>query len=170
MPLWYDLFPTAWGWVAGVVSEGGVRALSLPRPTPAEAWAQVLPWAEGAQPNASALAVVRERIQAYLQGHPVALEDIPVDSEGAPPFFRRVWEMCRSIPRGQVRTYKWLAEAVGHPRAVRGVGQAMARNRVPLVVPCHRVVGSDGGLHGYAGGVGMKARLLALEGMKWSGQ
>ena len=71
---------------------------------------------------------------------------------------------CRGIPPGETRSYQWLAEAAGNPRASRAAGQAMAKNPFPLIIPCHRVVGSNGGLHGYgAGGVGVKARLLEME-------
>lgn len=162
----YDLFQTGWGWIAVVASPLGVRALSLPRATPQEALGAVERWLAGARRDASALAPVQERLTAYLEGAPVPLEDIPVDWDDTPLFFRRAWEACRGIPRGQVRTYQWLAEAAGRPGAVRAAGQAMARNRVPIVVPCHRVVGSDGGLHGYGGGLEMKARLLEMEGVR----
>ena len=73
----------------------------------------------------------------------------------------------RCQPAGETQTYLWLAEKAGSPKAVRAAGQAMARNRVPLIIPCHRVIGRDGGLHGFAGpGIGMKARLLELEGVE----
>lgn len=160
----YDLFETAWGWVAAVASPRGICALSLPRPTSQVAMQEVERWLAGARRDPAALAQVRERLSAYLKGHPVSLSDIQVDIEDAPPFFRRAWEACRRIPRGQVRTYAWLAQEAGHPKAARAAGQAMARNRLPILVPCHRVLGSNGGLHGYGGGLDMKARLLALEG------
>ena len=89
--------------------------------------------------------------------------DVRLDLGGASDFFRRAWEACRAIPCGETRSYRWLAEQAGNPRAARGAGQAMARNRVPLVIPCHRVIGSDGALHGFGGGLGLKERLLYLE-------
>ncbi|MFN3974390.1 MAG: methylated-DNA--[protein]-cysteine S-methyltransferase [Dehalococcoidia bacterium] len=163
----YDLFETAWGWVAAVASPRGICALSLPCPTAQEALQKVWRWLAGARRDASALAQLRERLSAYLEGDPISLDDLQVDIiEDAPPFFRRAWEACRRIPRGQVRTYAWLAREVGRPGAARAAGQAMARNPLPILVPCHRVLGSDGGLHGYGGGLDMKARLLALEGWK----
>jgi methylated-DNA-[protein]-cysteine S-methyltransferase len=166
MSVWHDLFPTPWGWVAVVLSHGGVRALSLPHATPEGAWAAVAPWGQGARRGEGMGASLRAMLWSYLEGEPVALEEVPVDWEGAPPFFRRVWEACRTIPRGQARPYRWLAEAVGRPGAVRAVGQALARNRLPLLVPCHRVVASDGRLHGYGGGCDLKERLLRLEGCR----
>ncbi len=70
------------------------------------------------------------------------------------------------IPAGETRSYGWLARKVGRPRAARAVGRVMATNPLPIVVPCHRVVGSDGSLHGYGGGLDVKAELLRLEGAR----
>ena len=107
---------------------------------------------------------VREGLLAFFDGYGEALDRIALDFEGAPPFHRAAWEACRQIPLGETRSYAWLAAAAGRPRASRAAGQAMAKNWVPVVVPCHRVIGSSGGLHGYgAGGLEVKARLLQVE-------
>jgi methylated-DNA-[protein]-cysteine S-methyltransferase len=76
-----------------------------------------------------------------------------------------VLETVRSIPHGEVRSYGWVARQIGKPKAARAVGQALAANPMPLVVPCHRVIGSDGSLTGFTGGLKMKKRLLELEGV-----
>ena len=89
---------------------------------------------------------------------------IPVAFRRGTPFQRRVWEELRTIPRGSTNTYGELAVRIGMPGAARAVGAAVARNPVSIVVPCHRVVGADGSLTGYAGGVERKRALLALEG------
>ena len=91
----------------------------------------------------------------------------PVDLSMVGPFQRRVLEQLRRIPKGQVRTYRDVAREIGQPGATRAVGTACARNPVPLLIPCHRVVRSDGGLGGYSlrGGVGLKRRLLETEGV-----
>ena len=87
-----------------------------------------------------------------------------MDFAGAPPFFSAAWKACRSIPAGETRSYAWLAAEAGSPLAVRAAGQAMARNRFALVIPCHRVIASDGDLRGYgAGGLKVKAQLLNME-------
>jgi len=106
------------------------------------------------------------RITRLLDGHDEDLSSIPVDLSSAPPFFRRVYEASRRIPRGRVWTYTELAAAAGSPEASRAVGQAMARNPLPVVVPCHRVVASGGRPGGFSapGGLDTKARLLAIEG------
>jgi methylated-DNA-[protein]-cysteine S-methyltransferase len=91
----------------------------------------------------------------------------PVDLSLVGPFERMVLERLRRIPKGQVRTYRDIARELGHPGAVRAVGNACAKNPVPLLVPCHRVVRTDGGLGGYSlrGGTALKRRLLAREGV-----
>ena len=93
-----------------------------------------------------------------------------VDLSLVGPFERAVLEQLRRIPRGQVRTYREIAAALGHPSASRAVGNACAKNPLPLLVPCHRVVRSDGGLGGYSlrGGPGLKRRLLEREGVDLS--
>ncbi len=84
-----------------------------------------------------------------------------------PPFCQAVWKACAQIPRGQVRTYGWVARSIGKPGAARAVGQALAKNPFAPAVPCHRVVGADGRLTGFSapGGVAAKRRLLQREGV-----
>ncbi|MFH1725248.1 MAG: MGMT family protein [Elusimicrobiota bacterium] len=83
-----------------------------------------------------------------------------------PPFYRKVWMACARIPRGQVRTYGWIARRIGNPGAARAVGRALAKNPFAPHVPCHRVVGADGRLTGFSapGGIEAKRRLLEKEG------
>lgn len=90
----------------------------------------------------------------------------PIDLPHLTPFQRKVLRKVRTIPAGQVRSYRWVAKAIGVERAVRAVGTALARNPVPLLIPCHRVIRSDGRLGEYsAGGPSVKARLLTFEGV-----
>ncbi|MBI5241956.1 MAG: MGMT family protein [Elusimicrobia bacterium] len=88
-----------------------------------------------------------------------------------PPFAQAVWKACAEIPKGQVRTYGWIARRIGRPKAARAVGQALGRNPFAPAVPCHRVVGADGRLTGFSapGGVEAKRRLLRKEGALRSG-
>lgn len=94
--------------------------------------------------------------------------DLPLDLGGTSEFQRKVLLAAAQIPRGQYRTYHQVAQAIGKPKAARAVGQALGHNPVPLVIPCHRVLGSDGSLHGYSGGGGLKTKawLLRLEGVQ----
>jgi methylated-DNA-[protein]-cysteine S-methyltransferase len=107
-----------------------------------------------------------DRIQAYAAGRADQFLDIPVALDDATPFQGQVLQQCRRIRYGQTLTYGQLAAKAGYPQAARAVGSVMARNRVPLIIPCHRVVGSSGMLRGYSGcgGTAMKRRLLELEG------
>jgi methylated-DNA-[protein]-cysteine S-methyltransferase len=110
----------------------------------------------------AAFAAIGAALDAELAGTP-GPGRIPVAFRGGTPFQRRVWEELRTIPRGTTLTYGELAARLGTPGAARAVGAAAARNPVSIVVPCHRVVGSDGSLTGYAGGVERKRALLAME-------
>jgi methylated-DNA-[protein]-cysteine S-methyltransferase len=90
--------------------------------------------------------------------------DLPLDLQGGTPFQQSVWQALLAIPPGGTTSYGDLSQRVGRPAAVRAVGAAIGRNPVSIVVPCHRVVGRDGSLTGYAGGLERKSALLALEG------
>lgn len=104
---------------------------------------------------------LREQLAAYFRGE-LQRFDVPVAVHGT-PFQQAVWAALRDVPYGTTCTYGDLAAAIGRPTAVRAVGAANGRNPVCIVVPCHRVVGSDGSMTGYAGGVERKQQLLALE-------
>jgi methylated-DNA-[protein]-cysteine S-methyltransferase len=78
-------------------------------------------------------------------------------------FDKKVWLALREIPYGETRTYKWLAEKIGRPNASRAVGQSLSRNRIPIILPCHRIIESDGSIGGYSAGVDIKRRLLEVE-------
>ncbi len=104
----------------------------------------------------------REEIHEYLRGQR-AFFRVPVDLAAVPDFQRKVLEAARLIPFGEARPYAWIAMRIGNPRAVRAVGTALGRNPVPLILPCHRVWRSDGGLGGYIFGAAVKDGLAALE-------
>ncbi len=105
---------------------------------------------------------VSGRLAAYFAGDLGALDAIAVDSGGT-PFQRRVWAALRTIPPGETVSYQTLARRIGAPTAVRAVGAANGDNPVGIVVPCHRVIGADGSLTGYAGGIERKRWLLTHE-------
>jgi methylated-DNA-[protein]-cysteine S-methyltransferase len=110
----------------------------------------------------AALAQAVAALDAYFGGDAAALAALDVSLDGT-PFQRAVWERLRTIPAGETISYGALAREVGRPDAVRAVAAAVGRTPVPVVVPCHRVVGSDGSLTGYLGGLEAKAALLAHE-------
>jgi len=118
-----------------------------------------------ADDQAAGSGVLREaqrQLQEYFAGTRQVF-DLPLKPAGT-PFQREVWNVLASIPWGTTRSYGEVARAIGRPRAVRAVGAANGANPLPLLLPCHRVIGSGGTLTGYAGGLDRKRRLLALEG------
>jgi methylated-DNA-[protein]-cysteine S-methyltransferase len=153
-----DVWRTPWGWVGAAFTPRGLCRVSLPRAGRAAAVAALgLPQSVRFAPHAPWRAALR----AFLRGGG-EFAGVPVDLAGVEGFTRRVLEVVRALPRGATITYAELARRAGSPRACRAAGQALARNPVPLVIPCHRVVAAAGA-GGYAGGVAMKLRLLALE-------
>ncbi len=106
------------------------------------------------------------RLQSYAAGHEEKFDDVPLDLTHLSAFQNRVVRSCRKIGRGNVRTYGELATTAGSPGAARAVGNVMAQNRYPIIVPCHRVVGSGGCLGGFSArdGISMKRRMLDMEG------
>jgi len=111
------------------------------------------------------MAGIVSQIEEYFAGKRRAF-DIPVDLSKATPFQRSVLMAARRVPAGQVVSYHEIARRIGRPEASRAVGQALGHNPVPIVIPCHRVVPSSGGLGGYMGGVRVKEKLLELEGAR----
>ena len=110
------------------------------------------------------LTYAQELLDRYFAGEPLDVSVIPIRVDWGTDFQNRVWETIRQIPYGEVRSYKWIAEKVGRPKAVRAVGSAVGANAAIILNPCHRVIRSNGALGGYGGGLERKRRLLALEG------
>jgi len=158
-----DSCQTACGWVGIASSPSGLLALTLPEPTQERALKPLLErWGEGQPHDDPGLDGLKTKLQRYFDGQQV-LFDEPLDLSGGTAFQRRVWLAVRDIPYGETRSYGQIARQVGSPGAARAVGRAMATNPVPIVVPCHRVIGSDGDLRGFGGGLDLKRRMLEME-------
>jgi methylated-DNA-[protein]-cysteine S-methyltransferase len=170
-PIATTIFPTELGWMAIAGREGVLMSIDFGYPSDERAagvLASRISQTFRRPPEFHStgwLHDVATLLAQYAVGQPVDLDEIVVDVEHLTPFGRRVVAACRNIPRGEVRTYGELAAECGSPGAARAVGSVMAKNRYPLVVPCHRVVGAAGGLGGYSApeGLRMKQRLLAME-------
>jgi methylated-DNA-[protein]-cysteine S-methyltransferase len=155
---------TALGWVGVAWSAAGLVTVTLPRSTEAEAL-EPLPVATRSSPAESpglGVADLLEKLRRYYGGEQVAFEE-QLDPSIGTDFQKQVWSITRSIARGQTRTYGGIACEAGSPGSARAVGQAMARNPWPPIVPCHRVVGHDGRLTGFGGGLEMKRQMLEFE-------
>lgn len=164
MPFKVNACKTAWGWVGIVSSSQGLLGTTLPQATREQVLASLLDrWPSAQEGLSPVIASLQEKLRHYFAGEPVDFRGVVLDPGQATAFQLAVWAVVRGIPRGQVQSYAWVAAQAGSPRAARAVGQAMARNPFPIVVPCHRVVGRDGGLTGFGGGLNMKRDLLRLE-------
>jgi methylated-DNA-[protein]-cysteine S-methyltransferase len=104
----------------------------------------------------------RKQLMDYFEGRLREFTQEILFLEGT-EFEKKVWLSLRDVPYGETRTYKWIAEKIERPKAVRAVGQALSRNPIPIVLPCHRIIESDGHIGGYSSGVGIKRRLLDME-------
>jgi methylated-DNA-[protein]-cysteine S-methyltransferase len=156
---------TPLGWITLAASDAGLAGLwfdgQAHHPGPLNAPAHA-----GQRFIAQALDALRQywpNPSASRASGPTARFDVPLDTAGT-PFQRAVWQALLRIAPGQTATYGGLAAQIGQPRAVRAVGAAVGRNPVSIIVPCHRVIGRDGQMTGYAGGLERKKALLLLEG------
>jgi methylated-DNA-[protein]-cysteine S-methyltransferase len=157
------------GWVAAAWLDNCLCALTFGHRDPQKAMAALRPSTVIEEVRVQDMRMVDEfagRVQAYAKGNPDDFTDVPILLTGPTDFQRRVIRECRRIPYGHTLAYGDLADRAGSPNAARAVGSVMARNRIALVIPCHRVVGSAGKMGGYSApdGILMKTRLLELEG------
>ncbi len=159
------LFPTELGWMAAATRGERLVELSFGHTSPDAAIASLRTVGEIAATPSPWQRKLRDRLTAFAAGKSDNFLDVAIDTSAMTAFRRRVTERCRKIARGETLSYAELAELVGSPQAARAVGSVMARNPLPLVVPCHRVLGSAGKLGGYSapGGLATKRKLLAME-------
>lgn len=154
--MWYDIFPSAFGEILVVGDDQAIEILNFQNrtsPHPVDpAWRR----------DPALFGKARQELEAYFAGElqEFTLNVVPRGTE----FQRQVWQALQEIPYGTLATYRDIAQRIGRPNAVRAVGAANGANPVAVVVPCHRVIGSNGTLTGYAGGLEIKERLLQLEG------
>ncbi len=148
-------------WVA--VSEKGVVRLALPTSAQqARFWAWIARHYPEAKEEERRTTGVQKELDEYFAGKRRGFS-LSFDLQGT-VFQRAVWSALTQIPYGQTATYATLAKSIDRPRAVRAVGAANGANPIPIIIPCHRVIGTDGSLTGYAGGLSLKRWLLELEG------
>jgi len=159
----FDVVDTPLGDLLVAASSHGLAAISFD-PDPGEQLDH-LARIGGPRVLRSARAVddARRELDEYFAGRRRVF-DLPLDLRALPPFTVSVLRELARVPYGETTTYGGLAARIGRPRAARAIGTVMNRNRIPIVLPCHRVVGSSGDLVGYAGGLHRKVRLLELEG------
>jgi methylated-DNA-[protein]-cysteine S-methyltransferase len=156
------VFNTTAGWVGILGSASGLRRTTLPQRTERAVYELLGDSLKNAMSSPRRFADLIERYHTYFSGCKVDFPDA-LDLTDATLFQCAVWQATRDIPYGQTRSYTWLAERVGNVKATRAVGQTMARNPLPIIIPCHRVLAKGGGLGGFSGGLQVKKMLLRLE-------
>ena len=158
----YIVFSIGKGWIAILGSVRGLVSITMPQSSAQEAIDILGEMLNHAAPSSERFKDLIQRLKDYFGGKKVSFPD-KLDLSKATPFQRQVWQVTKLIPYGETRSYLWVAERIGKPKAMRAVGQALARNPLPIIIPCHRVVKSNGKLGGFTGGVMMKRRLLNIE-------
>jgi methylated-DNA-[protein]-cysteine S-methyltransferase len=164
----YTLFDTAIGSCAIAWNDRGVVAFQLPdgsNSTTQNSLTSRVREAVQAEPPPATQRVI-DAVTALLRGERTDLAFVPLDMEGLPDFHRRVYDVARTIPPGATMTYGEIAARIGDPGSARAVGQALGRNPIPVIVPCHRVLAAGGRRGGFSapGGTTTKLNLLAIEG------
>lgn len=166
MKEWRVIFETRFGWMGMTGGTAGVQRIFLPVPKKEQAVDFLRNEVPSFCDNADFFKDEIAQIEEYFSGNRKEFQ-LSLDFSRATRFQRRVYEILLTIPFGEVRTYGWIARKMGNEKALRAVGHANGKNKWPLIVPCHRVVGSNGSLTGFSafGGLDLKARLLQHEGV-----
>jgi methylated-DNA-[protein]-cysteine S-methyltransferase len=161
--LHFCLVETGPGPVGIIASQTGLREVILPKYSRTSIYQIVLEnYGIAHETDRSFFGDLPHRIELYFKGIRVDFSD-QLDFGNATGFQKSVWETTRSIPYGETRSYSWVAVESGHNRAARAVGNALGKNPLPIVVPCHRVIAGDGSIGGFTGGIGIKKYLLQIE-------
>ena len=161
----FAMYESSIGYVVLVVRNGKLISLDVRDGGLYEVKKEVLRLHPGAKESMAAFKTVRTLLDRYLRGLRVDF-DIDVDISHLENFTRTVLTKLRKIPYGEVRSYGWIAKELGYKGAARAVGQALKRNPIPIIIPCHRVIREDGSIGGFSMGIRLKEKLLALEGVK----
>ena len=154
-PTYFDVVPSPIGDLYLTTRDGAITGLHMGEPRGGEE--TIRGWTR----DPRVLAHARAQLEAYLAGELTEF-DLALSSAGT-PFQQRVWSELRKIPYGETMSYAELAERIGNPKAVRAVGAANGRNPIAIIVPCHRVIGADGSMTGFGGGIDRKVWLLSHE-------
>ena len=164
----FTLFDTPIGTCSLVWKDETVTGLRLPEASPAATRSRIKRRWPGAEERAPppAMQAIIDRVLALLRGERIDLTDVPLDFGAAPELHQRAYAIARTIPPGGTMTYGEIAKRLGVPHESREVGQAMGKNPIAIIMPCHRVLGADGKMGGFSatGGVAIKRRILEIEG------
>jgi methylated-DNA-[protein]-cysteine S-methyltransferase len=161
----YSVFMTNWGWFGLLSGDLGLTRTCLPMASKNAVEKALLNGIDGAMAAKNRLGDIENAVIAYYKGQQVDFSGVDVNLEAFTPFQKRVLLALRNVKHGQTVTYGNLAAAAGSPKAARAIGACMAKNPLPLIIPCHRVIGSNGALTGFTapGGTQTKRKMLNLE-------
>ena len=164
-PAKYVIFKTKWGYFGLAGMESALSRACLPESTSTGVKRRLLENLPGAESDKDFFKRLQEQIADYFEGARVDFSRVPVALEGFSGFSQKILTACRKVKIGQTTTYSELARKTGRPAACRAVGSAMARNPLPLIIPCHRVIRTDGKMGGFSasGGIPLKKKMLELE-------
>tara|TARA_Y100000817_G_C16471786_1_gene374035 strand:+ start:45 stop:557 length:513 start_codon:yes stop_codon:yes gene_type:complete len=162
----FTTFETKLGWIGLKKSNYGISLITFPSESESKCETFIHTTSKNIKKSDSEFSYLKDQIYLYTSGNSVDFSSIKLDYAGHSKFSKKTLEACRSVPFGETRSYKWLANESGSELAYRAVGQIMAKNKFPIIVPCHRIVGSTGKLTGFRGqtnDLNMKIKLLNLE-------
>jgi O-6-methylguanine DNA methyltransferase len=159
------IFRTPWGWMGLSETAKGIDAVVLPKRSKQAVLSSLNGQGGlvGTGSSSPRLEAARQQVQEYLSGIRTTF-DLPLDFSRGTVFQRQVWRILQRVPYGKLRSYQWVATRAGGRHYARAVGNAVGANPLPLIVPCHRIVGQDASLGGFSGGLPTKRKLLTLEG------
>jgi len=160
----FVVYESSIGYISIVMKKGKVVSLDVTDKGIYEARKMVLSLHPDATESMTPFKTIRTLLDRYLQGREVDF-DVEVDISHLGMFTQKVLTELRRVPWGDVKTYGWLAKKIGKTGAARAVGQALKRNPIPIIIPCHRIIRDDGTIGGFSMGVNIKERLLVLEGV-----
>ena len=144
------------GWIDIIAEENRISRVSFTEPAPSSE--------PTSPPTLPVLARTIKLLDTYFAGDAINFAEIPVQITSGTEFQQQVWKAIQQIPHGEVQSYQWIADQIGKPKSARAIGNAVGANPVSILIPCHRVIRSNGALGGYGGGLERKRQLLTLEG------
>jgi len=160
----YTIFDTPYGYSGIVKTLKGLYKVILPQKSKEETLKRIKSKLSGELVKDEFFCLSSsKKLTDYFSGKPARFNE-PIDFSGVSEFDKSVWIAAGKIPKGEVRSYGFIAKSIGNPKAKRAVGRALSRNRIPVIVPCHRVVRKNGDIGGFASGAQMKRLLLKIEG------
>jgi len=163
----YTIFLTAWGWAGFAADQKSLRILVLPEERKEDVLCKIKETIvdNNIKEENNGFEKLIQKIKEYFTGKKIKFSNWQLNLDNYTNFQKKILKIVRKIPYGETRSYKWVAQTAGYPRAYRAVGNTMRNNPIPLIIPCHRVIKSNGMLGGFSGkeGIALKRKMIDLE-------